>query len=389
MNRKLCFTLLAMACVLVPAASWAADRPFQSRYEIVNLGSLGGAGSAALGINAAGTVVGWSTTAGGQRHAFMYNDGLMTDIGTLVGGTSSEADGISDQGAVVGSSGINGLGAGFPQIHQGFIWQQGKMNSAGALYCPCSFNIRYGTSALAGVNDLGQAVGWSETVRGSWVLHGALWQNGGLQDQGGGAGDWSISHIYAINDAGEMVGDYAQDAGTLRTDVFDRQASLWQRDGTRQALGYLAGETTSVALAINAGGAVVGWSGAADGTGAHAFLWRNNTMQDLGVLPGYATSEALGINLEGQVVGWSGSADGSVSHAFLWFGGSMQDLNDLLPGGSGWVLTQAAGINILGQIVGTGVFNGQVCAYMLRPLRAWGFPRQRPLGSTASAPGGR
>ena len=386
MSSKLCIPLFAAACALSPGPCRAGDGTFQPHYEVINLGSLGGADSAAFGINDAGTVVGWSSTATGHRHAFMYNNGFMTDLGTLVGGTASEAHAINDLDVIVGSSEINGVGRGFPEIHQGFIWEQGKMSPAGALFCPCSFNVRYGTSSLNGINDAGQAVGWSGTVRGSLVAHGALWQAEVLQDLGGGAGDWSISHIYAINDSGQMVGDYAQDAGKLGVLTFDREATLWQSDGTRQSLGFLPGDTTSVALAINAGGSAVGWSGSSDGLRAHAVLWRGGSIRDLGVLPGYANSQALAINFQGQVVGWSGSADGSLSHAFLWLGGRMLDLNELVQDGSGWVLQQAAGINMLGQIVGTGMLNGQKCAYLLQPVFVWGFPARRPLQSML-APG--
>lgn len=371
MNSKPWVFLIAASCVLSPGLSQADDSLFQARYQVINLGSLGGEGSSALGINDAGTVVGWATTSAGQRHAFMYNNGLMTDLGTLVGGTASEAHAINDQDVIVGSSEINGLGGGFPEIRQGFIWQQGKMNPAGALFCPCSFNVRYGTSSLNGINDAGQAVGWSGTVRGSLVAHGALWQAEALQDLGGGAGDWSISHIYAINYSGQMVGDYAQDAGKLGTLTFDREATLWQGDGTRQSLGFLPGDTTSVALAINAGSSAVGWSGSSDGVRARAVLWRGGSIRDLGVLPGYANSMALALNGSRQVVGSSTSADGSLSHAFLWSHGRMFDLNDLVPQNSGWVLNQAAGINIFGQIVGTGVYDGVTCAYLLLPDGLW------------------
>lgn len=388
MNRKPYLFLFVACSALVPVLSQADSSLFQTRYQVINLGSLGGEGSAAFGINDAGNVVGWATTTGGQRHAFVYSKGLMTDLGTLVGGTTSQAYAINDQDVVAGSSGINGLGNGFPEITQGFTWQQGTMTSAGALFCPCSFNVRYGTSALAGINDSGEAVGWSGTVRGSAVLHSISWNSGTLQDLGGGAGDWSISHLYAVNSSGQMVGDYALNAGQLGTSTFDHQAALWQSDGTRQSLGLLPGYTSSVALAINSSGVVVGWSGTADGSQSHAFLWRNGSMQDLGVLPGDANSQALGINGRDEVVGWSGNADSSVSHAFLWSAGKMHDLNDLVRDGSGWVLQQAAGINVVGQIIGTGLFNGQVSAYMLRPLYLLGSPAQRPLGLEPAAAGG-
>ena len=57
----------------------------------------------AHGINDAGQVVGSSSTAGGERHAFITGpNGIgMTDLGTL-GGDFSVAFGINDAGQVVG-----------------------------------------------------------------------------------------------------------------------------------------------------------------------------------------------------------------------------------------------------------------------------------------------
>lgn len=370
MMKRLCLGAGALGLLATPVSMLQAA-PLQPHYIIVNLGSLGGEGTSALGVNDHGQVVGWSTTAAGQRHAFMYSNGFMTDLGTLVGGTHSDALAINDMGVVVGESGINGPGPGFPEIQQGFVWQQGQMSSVGALYCPCSFNVRYGISALSGINDSGDAAGWSETVRGSWVLHAAAWKSQALQDLGGGAGDWSISHVFAINDAGEMIGDYAAGAGQLGTNIFDRQANLWRNDGTHVNLGTLPGFATSVGLALDPHGDVAGWSGSADGSTSHAFLWSGGGMLDLGVLPGYANSTALALNGYRQVVGSSTSADGSLSHAFLWSHGQMFDLNDLVPQNAGWVLNQAAGINMFGQIVGTGIYNGVICGYLLLPDGLW------------------
>jgi probable HAF family extracellular repeat protein len=71
-----------------------------------DLGTLpGGSESIAFSINPAGQVVGYSTTAGGDSHAVLWDRGAMTDLGTLPGGRNSVAYGISERGDVVGFSG--------------------------------------------------------------------------------------------------------------------------------------------------------------------------------------------------------------------------------------------------------------------------------------------
>ncbi len=71
---------------------------------MADLGTLDGTFySVAIGINAAGQVVGRSFAGGGAHHAFLYSGGVMSDLGTL-GGTFGEASGINDAGQVVGTS---------------------------------------------------------------------------------------------------------------------------------------------------------------------------------------------------------------------------------------------------------------------------------------------
>jgi|SRR6185312_140478 len=358
LHRSILIPLLLAAASLV---GWA-DVPVP-RYRIIDLGTLGGPASEAQAINERGQVAGWSDTPGGVRHAFLYSDGVMQDLGTLTGGSDSYATALNDRGQVVGYSGINGLGQQFPEVYQGFIWDQDGMRSLGALFCPCSYNDRYGASGAYAINDKGWIGGDSETVRGSWVLHAAFWRGSPPQDIGGGAGDWSISRIFGLNQLGVAVGDYAADAG--EQNIFNRQAALW-RDANHLGLGILPGDASSTALAVNQRGVVVGWSGSADGSVSHAFLWSGGNMHALGALHQGANSAALAVNTDGEAVGWSGSADGT-AHAFVWRAGRMQDLNRTIPEYSGWVLTQASGINRRGEITGTGIHDGQTHAFLLTP----------------------
>lgn len=68
----------------------------------VDLGSLGSGTSGGVGINAAGTVVGWSELQPAIGHAFRALSGqMMEDLGTL-GGPGSGATAINDSGTIVG-----------------------------------------------------------------------------------------------------------------------------------------------------------------------------------------------------------------------------------------------------------------------------------------------
>ena len=66
------------------------------------LGSFGGGHSAALDINADGDVVGWAYTSDNRQHAFLYRDGVMTDINPF-SSEGSEADAINDDGTIAGT----------------------------------------------------------------------------------------------------------------------------------------------------------------------------------------------------------------------------------------------------------------------------------------------
>ena len=129
-------------------------------------------------------------------------------------------------------------------------------------------------------------------------------------------------------------------------------------------LGTLGGSLT-VASAINDAGQVVGFAETASGD-TDAFLYTNGTMNDLGTLGGTIDSYPSSINDAGQVVGQSQTAS-KTDLAFLYTNGAMTDLNNLLPPDSGWTPTDAAAINDAGQIVGTGVHNGEVHAFLLNP----------------------
>ncbi len=106
--------------------------------KVINLGSLGGvAWNTPMAINNKGVVVGFSDLPGDQSgtpnfHAFMWTKhGGMTDLGTLPGDILSEALGVNDAGQIVGVS----IGS---SSSRAFIWQNGTMTDLNTLVGPSS-----------------------------------------------------------------------------------------------------------------------------------------------------------------------------------------------------------------------------------------------------------
>jgi probable HAF family extracellular repeat protein/T5SS/PEP-CTERM-associated repeat protein len=311
----------------------------QSAYSVIDLGTLGGATTKAMGINEAGQIVGASQS-GSQMFAFLWADSTMMNLGDLSGRGSWAYD-INDAGQAIGGSTVD------DESHShAFRWQHGAMQDLGTMGGPSSYAFE--------INDSGQVVGYACCAPETYLSHAVMWGSGGIVDLGDLDPVWpAISAAYGINDAGQVVGG-SYDASA------NFHAFLWQNGGM-QDLGTLGGDYSS-AEAINENGHVVGTARLANGT-PHAFLW-DGTMQDLGALT-WDQSVAYDINDREQVVG--ALQTGPTSHAFIWANGQMQDLNNMIPANAGWVLQEARAINDKGQIVGFGTINGQTRAFLLKP----------------------
>ena len=77
-------SLTAFLIVLYAARVTAQRTPTQPSYRVIDLGTLGGTFSEAFGINNKGQVQGFSTLPRDTAvHAFVWQNGVMTDLGTL------------------------------------------------------------------------------------------------------------------------------------------------------------------------------------------------------------------------------------------------------------------------------------------------------------------
>ena len=85
---------------------WKPATPNGTTGEMIDLGSLGGSQSYGYGINDSGQIVGSSTLSNGAPDAFIYQNGSMTDLNTLIPADSGwhlvAATGINRLGQIVG-----------------------------------------------------------------------------------------------------------------------------------------------------------------------------------------------------------------------------------------------------------------------------------------------
>jgi probable HAF family extracellular repeat protein len=336
-------------------------------YTATRLGTLGGNGSSANGINAAGQVTGFSYVTKWtppnpdphtQWHAFAYSGGVMHDLGTF-GGSFSSGNAINASGQVAGFASLNDLPYPLAASHA-FLYSNGVLTDLGTLGGSNSTGF--------GINASGQVTGQSDLTdaAGNPTAHAFLYSNGVMTDLGTMGGRDSSGS--AVNASGQVTGIVTlPDSPTLGT----VQHAFLYTNGTMQDLNALAGAgsgglTLIMGTAINDSGQVTGeaWTGQA----THAFLYSGATASDLGTLSGQ-NSYGFGINASGQVVG--GSDVGNEQHAFLYSDGTMYDLNLLVTGLAGTLLTNATAINDSGQIVANGCSQSLICqAFLLDPSPA-------------------
>ena len=134
--------------------------------QIIDLGTLGGNYSVARGIDNRGHVVGSSTRRSGVMHAFLWTGAEMIDL-------QKDQNGIDNQNKVFGiATDINDADqvVGQGQFRKGqdtraFLWEKGILTDLGTL--------GGSIGSAEGINQLGLVVGFSSTPAGFY--HAFLW----------------------------------------------------------------------------------------------------------------------------------------------------------------------------------------------------------------------
>src|SRR5947207_2577687 len=395
---RTCLTILIAACCAAALAQTQAKTKPKMQYHVSTLASLGGTSSGGNSINDQSWVSGYSRMADRNRHATLWRNSLLTDLGTLGGPNSSVTWNVKNTaGIIVGISqtattpepnGENWSSAAFYStpnntryINLGFVWQNNQMR--GLPPFPGGNN-----GFATGANNLGQVVGWAENgvhdpnccCTQVLQFRPAVWDLG-LGDQIHDLplipGDTSGAAT-AINDNGQIVGisgicDQAVGRHTAK------HAVLWQNGTVTDIYPNEPAPWWNTPTAINQRGDVVGFAGDpafVEGDVVHAFMWtREDGIRNLKPLPHrtpqHVDSEAYGINEARQVVGVSCDADQIDCRAVIWdHGNTPTDLNDLKAPGYSAVLASAKDINNNGEITGRAADpnTGVLTAYLAVPV---------------------
>jgi probable HAF family extracellular repeat protein len=335
MLRQTNLVLMGLALVLATAATASA-----TTYTLTDLGTLGGSTSYAEAVNDYGVVAGASNNNGSSKiFGAIYTGGGWLNIGSGFSSAGGYANGINDNGLVSGwkpgASAATFVYNTNTSTYTNIGTQPGVCNGAARVLCGCnSYYTGIDSSYLNSINSSGEIVGEYLTSAGN--LNGYIW-NGSSTTNVPSPGTMSMT---GINNSGVAVGNYQAGSNPIPT-------GFYYSGGTALT------SITDMAYpeAIN-GNDVVGADQEAPGViEAAVYTLGNSSATYLGFLPGDSFSVAYSASSSGTVVG-AGTTD-----AFVYSNGVMTDLNTLVQGGLGPFseLNFAYGISPNGEyIVGDG-----------------------------------
>lgn len=168
---------------------------------MIDLGTLGG--TLVCGpldciscANNRGQVAGASTLAGNSiLHAFLWSQGVMTDLGTL-GGSTSLIRWLNDVGEVVGGANTTN-----DDSFHATLWENGQITDLGVLDGDCF-------SVATAINSSGRIVGQSVSCDGA-TSRAVLWEKGSIIDLNAiipAGSEFRLLGADNINNRGEIAG---------------------------------------------------------------------------------------------------------------------------------------------------------------------------------------
>src|SRR5439155_1072417 len=319
-----------------------------TRYKLIDIGTFGGPAS----------YVNPAPAMGGPDQ--------VNSSGTTVGGALTSISTTSTSNNAIVCGGIEGI---LPLVNHAFQWQNGVLTDLGSLAGPNTCSVATSINASGEISGRSEN-GGIDSVLGLNEVHAVVWKNGQILDLGTLGGS---SSAVGINEHGQVAG-FALNSIPDPVSIYNfllfgsvngtqTRAFLWT-DGVMQDLGTLGGPDAQSNF-VNDRGQVAGFSYTDStpnpSTGIptlHPFLWKNGAMADLGTLHGDTFSKPFAINSQGQVVGEScpQSCENHLhDRAVLWENGSIFELNSLITNRhSGLKLTIAFAINDRGEIDGIG-----------------------------------
>ncbi|MFG0329734.1 MAG: hypothetical protein ACF8PN_07530 [Phycisphaerales bacterium] len=302
---------------------------------IIDLGTLGGVGSTARGMNEVGQVTGAARSGFSTFNPYVWEQGVMAPLSGV--GMCCEGEGweIAETGHAAGAS---------VSADQPALWRDGVETPLGTLG---------GDSGRArALNDLDQVVGESEFEPGSLLIHAFFWEDGVMIDLHPPFSD-DQSVAYDINNNSQIVGLASNPSGgTL--------AVLWE-ELVATDLGSLGG-SVSVAYGINELHQIVGYSHEPSGFGQlffrRAYLWENGEMRSIHFDSYFDSSRAIDINNLGMIIGEYDNGDLDERSPAVWLSpdGPSLHVARMLPPNSRWAPQWMflEDLNDSGQIVGLG-----------------------------------